>query len=79
MANITLIDGYSNKHTIGKMSPSKYIAKFEDENEKLTESLESHLIGDPDEFGITSDDYEVFVEQRSRAIAKVLNKKLKPF
>jgi len=78
MANITLIDGYSNKHKIGKMPPSQYIEKFEEENEKLSESLESHLIYDLDEFGIINDDYEAFIEQRSRAIVKVLNKKLKP-
>ena len=79
IANITLIDGYSNKHKIGKMPPSQYITKFEDENDKLTESLESHLIGDLDKFGITNNDYEAFIEQRSRAIVEVLNKKLKPF
>ena len=78
IANITLIDGYSNKHKISKMAPSQYIAKFDGENEKLAESLKSHLIGDLDEFGITNDDYEVFIEQRSSAIVKVLNKKLKP-
>jgi hypothetical protein len=27
IANITLIDGYSNKHRIGKKAPSKYIGK----------------------------------------------------
>lgn len=79
MANITLIDGYLNKHKIGKLPPSQYIAKFEGENDKLSESLESHLIGNLDEFGITKNDYETFIEQRSRAIVKVLNKKLKPF
>lgn len=75
---ITLIDGYLNKHKIGKLPPSKYIVKFEIENDKLPESLESHLIGDLNEFGITTDDYEKFIEQRSRAIVKVLNLKLKP-
>ena len=79
MANITLIDGYLNKHKIGKLPPSQYIAKFDGENDNLSESLESHLIGDLDEFGITKDDYETFIEQRSRAIVKVINKKLKPF
>lgn len=76
MANITLIDGYSNKHIIGKKPPSLYIAKFAKDNVDIKESLESHVIGDPDDFGISSDDYELFIEMRSRAIVKILNKKL---
>jgi len=79
MANITLIDGYSNKHMIGKKSPSQYIAKFAKDNGDIKESLESHIIGDPDDFGISNDDYEIFIEKRSQAIVKVLNKKLMPF
>src|SRR5882762_9184139 len=46
IANITLIDGYSNKHGIGKKPPSKYIAKFSQSNAKLTETLKTHLIDD---------------------------------
>lgn len=78
MANITLIDGYGNKHMIGKKPPSLYIAKFSQQNQEIDETLKSHLIGQTDEFGIDDDDYETFIEMRSRAIAKFLNKKLRP-
>lgn len=79
MANITLIDGYSNKHMIGKKSPSQYIAKFTKDNGDIKEALESHVIGDLDDFGISNNDYESFIEKRSQAIVKILNKKLMPF
>ncbi len=78
MANITLIDGYSN-NTIGKKPPSQYIAKFTKDNGDIKEALESHVIGDLDDFGISNNDYESFIEKRSQAIVKILNKKLMPF
>ena len=43
IANITLIDGYSNKHRIGKKAPSEYIGKFENDNKGLAETLKEHL------------------------------------
>ena len=79
MANITLIDGYSNKHKIGKKPPSQYIAKFGKENPDIKETLRSHIIGAPDEWGLLDDDYEVFIKMRSNAIMKFLTKKLNPF
>ncbi|MGE3343903.1 MAG: DUF262 domain-containing protein [Vicinamibacterales bacterium] len=78
VANITLIDGYSNKHRIGKKPPSKYIAKFGSENKGLAKALRTHLIDDVTGFGITSDDYATFIEKRSQAIAQQLNTKLRP-
>lgn len=44
VANITLIDGYSNKHRIGKKAPSQYIGKFEKKNKELFDTLRTHLI-----------------------------------
>lgn len=77
IANITLIDGYGNKHRIGKKAPATYIKKFAVENKKLGASLESHLISDPEDFGIYANDYVTFIDKRSTALAKALNKKLK--
>lgn len=78
MANITLIDGYGNKHRIGKKAPSVYIEKFAAENDKIADSLQTHLIGDLEDFGITSDDYDTFIRKRGLAMAKVLRGKLNP-
>lgn len=78
MVNITLIDGYGNKHRIGKKPPSVYIRKFADENDKIADSLQTHLIGDLEDFGITTDDYDTFIKKRGQAMARVLRGKLNP-
>jgi hypothetical protein len=78
MANITLVDGYSNKHRIGKKAPSVYIKKFEKENDQLPNALKSHLIMDSDRYGIAENDYGKFIQERSKAIAHALNKKVRP-
>jgi hypothetical protein len=76
IATITLIDGYSNQHGIGKKAPSKYIGKFVKTNKSLPETLKTHLIKDADAYGVNSDDYGRFIERRARAIALALNVKL---
>ena len=76
IANITLIDGYSNKHRIGKKSPSDYIGKFSKVNKSLTETLKTHLIGDLSGYGVNGDDYDLFITRRATAIARALNVKL---
>lgn len=76
IANITLIDGYSNKHGIGKKAPSKYIGKFAKSNEALAKTLRTHLIRDIEAYGVTTDDYDRFIEQRAKAIARALSVKL---
>lgn len=76
IANITLIDGYSNKHRIGKKAPSEYIGKFANNNDALIDTLKTHLIGDIADYGVTTDNYDVFIQRRSKAIARALNVKL---
>ena len=76
IANITLIDGYSNKHRIGTKSPSQYIRKFEKDNKELAETFRTHLIKDMDGYGIKTDDYDGFIRHRSKAIASALTLKL---
>lgn len=78
MANITLIDGYGNKHRIGKKAPSVYIQKFSDENEKIADSLQTHLIGNLEDFGIITNNYNLFIKKRGLAMAKMLRGKLNP-
>lgn len=76
VANITLIDGYSNKHRIGKKAPSNYIGKFAKGNKSLPKTLQTHLINDLDTYGVKADDYDIFIAHRARAIALALNVKL---
>ncbi|WP_210546115.1 DUF262 domain-containing protein [Rhodoferax sp. PAMC 29310] len=76
IANITLIDGYSNKHRIGKRAPSDYISKFANTNDTLAATLKTHLVQDIEGYGVIADDYTLFIEQRSKAIADALNAKL---
>lgn len=76
IANVTLIDGYSNKHRIGKKSPRDYIKRFSRDNLKIGQTLRTHLIEDQDAFGVSTNDYALFIEARSRVIARELNGKL---
>jgi hypothetical protein len=76
LANITLIDGYSNKHRIGKKAPSDYIGKFAKDNKSLPETLCTHLIKDAATYGVRTDNYDLFIERRAKAIALALNVKL---
>ena len=76
IANITLIDGYSNKHRIGKKAPSEYTSKFAKDNKALPETFQTHLIRDIEGYGVNADDYAMFIERRSKAIALALNVKL---
>jgi hypothetical protein len=76
IANITLLDGYSNKHRIGKKAPSDYIGKFAKDNQGLPATLQTHLIGDMASFGVLTDDYDTFIKARAKAIAEALNTKL---
>jgi len=76
IANITLIDGYSNKHRIGKKAPSEYTGKFAKANEVLADTLQTHLVRDVEGYGVNADDYDLFIKRRSKAIALALNVKL---
>lgn len=76
IANITLIDGYSNKHRIGKKAPSKYVNTFSKDNPSLSAALETHLIADIFTYGVSTDDYSTFIHRRARAIANALNVKM---
>lgn len=76
IANITLIDGYSNKHRIGKKAPSVYIGKFAKDNKSLPDTLQTHLIKDMGAYGVNADDYDSFIQCRAKAIAVALNVKL---
>ncbi len=76
--NITIVDDNLNKRSIGARAPSEYMRQFADSNELLDETMATHLINDLDAYGIWTDNYEAFLEQRGKRVLKELNKRLNP-
>ncbi len=72
VVNITLVSADLNKRKIRAKAPSIYLQAFHDENENLQEALRSHLIENIEQFGITSDDYFVFLHKRAEVIYEKL-------
>lgn len=76
LVNITLVDDYLNKRKIKAKPPSKYIKEFAEQNPNLGEALRTHLIDDIEEFGVLTDDYELFLDKRSNRIADEILKRI---
>ncbi|MFC1790708.1 DUF262 domain-containing protein, partial [Patescibacteria group bacterium] len=76
LVNISLVSADLNKRKIKAKAPSVYIQEFFDENDELPTTLKSHLIADLDEFGITADDYPVFLEKRANLIFRELKNRI---
>ena len=76
--NITLVDDYLNKRTIGAKAPSIYMDEFRQKNNQLCDTLKTHLIDDLDIFGIWTDDYNRFIEQRGQRVLEEIRKRLEP-
>ncbi|NLA52622.1 MAG: DUF262 domain-containing protein [Alcaligenaceae bacterium] len=74
--NITIVDDFLNKREIGAKAPSKYMAKFQNQNPELGKTMRSHLISDLDKFGIWENDYEAFMGRRATAVKKELEKRI---
>jgi hypothetical protein len=49
-------------------APADYITFFKKTNTKFEETLRSHLIGDPKEFGIIDNNFEIFLKKRAEFI-----------
>ncbi|OOP74667.1 DUF4357 domain-containing protein [Clostridium beijerinckii] len=64
IVNIILVDDYTNKYKIKDKAPSIYIKELEKENHKIQIALASHYIGEPEEYGLISDDYITFYSKR---------------
>lgn len=77
LVNITFVSDSLNKRKIGSRGPSQYIADFASQNPDLDRSLQTHFISQKG-FGIESDDYLVFLEQRAKLIYEALLKQLEP-
>lgn len=76
--NITIVDDYLNKQKIKAKPPSDYMSKFMENNSEISETMRTHLIDDMDNFGIWTDEYEQFIEQRGQRVIEEINKRLKP-
>ena len=75
LMNITFVSDHLNKRKIGASAPSVYIGEFAEQNDKIEQTLASHLI-DLNGYGIESNDYEVFLKKRSERIYKELKDRL---
>jgi len=74
--NITIVDDFLNKREIKDQPPSKYMRKFERQNPHLLEAMKSHLIPDLDKFGVWTDDYDMFLEERAKAVSNELQQRI---
>lgn len=76
IANITIVDDFLNKRKIKARAPSDYMRSFQKDNQQLTETMNTHLIKDMDNFGIWDDDYSRFFEERIKLISEKLESKI---
>ena len=67
LANITLIDAYSNK-SINDKDPKKYITEFMKNNPDMKDTLKTHFI-DLNDFGVLENNYETFLNKRAARLA----------
>ena len=78
IANITLVDDFLNKRVIKAQTPGVSIRQFQRENEQLKRTLATHLIGNPETFGILENDYDIFFRRRCRRLSAELRKRILP-
>jgi hypothetical protein len=76
IVNITFVSADLNKRKIGAKAPSVYIQDFYDQNDDLPHTLESHLIPGIEASGISSNDYDVFLQKRATAIFTELKNRI---
>ena len=73
--NITIVDDFLNKREIGAKAPSKYMTKFQG-NPDLNSTMMTHLIENLNTFGIWSDDYDKFFNERAKVVSRELSKRV---
>lgn len=78
IANITLVDDFLNKRIIRAQAPATYIRAFMRENEQLKRTLSTHLIGNPETWGILENDYDLFFRKRCQKLGAELKKRILP-
>ena len=78
IVNITIVDDYLNKREIRAKPPSVYMKTFSTGNPDLSQTMKTHLVTDIDEFGIWSDDYDLFLDRRASVISRELQRRIIP-
>jgi len=76
VANITLVDDFLNKRLIRAQSPKAYMKEFSSKNPDIEKCMSTHLIKLNGNFGVMTDDYEVFFDARCKAISRELTKQI---
>lgn len=76
IANIVIVDDFLNKRSIRDRAPSNYILEYQKVNPQLLQTLQTHLIGDPQEWGITQDNYDIFMQKRLEMFSNELSERL---
>jgi hypothetical protein len=75
VANFTFIPAELNKLILDK-KPSEYFKEYLSQSDKLKEILESHLISDECYEAIKTDNFDLFVEERSKTILHEIEKRI---
>jgi hypothetical protein len=73
--NITIVDDFLNKRIIGSKAPSEYMSTFMGNN-RLQDTMMTHLIEDLTTFGIWDDDYDKFFDERAKVVSRELSKRI---
>lgn len=76
--NITIVDDFLNKARIKAKAPSIYMKTFIRENETIEATMKTHLIGNFEKFGISTDEYLKFFNQRAKWVSRELEKRTIP-
>ena len=72
VVNIAIVDGWLNKSQIKDKAPSVYMANYIAINSNIDQHMKTHFIDDLTQFGVLSDDYNVFFAKRLEAIHKAM-------
>jgi hypothetical protein len=75
LVNISFVSDHLNKRKIGAKAPSQYISDFQDENSQISKALQTHFI-DLNGFGIESNDYGTFLQERAKKIYAELKSRI---
>lgn len=76
--NITIVDDYLNKRSIGAKPPKDYMKTFKKDNKSLTDTMTTHFIDDIEGYGVLNNDYETFIEKRGLRVLDEIHKRLEP-
>jgi hypothetical protein len=74
--NVTIVDDFLNKNQIRAAAPATYMKKFATENDRIEDTMKTHLIDNLDAFGIWNNDYDAFYSERAKAISAELSKRI---